>query len=160
MRHVLFPPDNRTIHSATFSSVAKPDQASRHIHSSKTWLTDPNNAATQNPTLPDPAVTALKLPQFWQSDFELWFLSVEPLFRQHRVVSQTAKYDLVIGALPAGAIAIVRDILRSPPADNSYDHLKTELAYAAQPSQNNVGCSSCSPWRNWVTAKPRISYVA
>lgn len=89
--------------------------------------TTPNSDATPNPTVPDPVVATLKIPEFWQADSELWFLSVEPLFRRHRVTSQSARYDYVIGALPPAVIAIVRDILRSPPPDNPYDTLKAEL---------------------------------
>ncbi|XP_037572201.1 uncharacterized protein LOC119454308 [Dermacentor silvarum] len=89
--------------------------------------TTPNSDVTPNPTVPEPVIAALKLPEFWQSDSELWFLSVDPLFRRHRVTSQTARYDYVIGAFPPAVIAIVRDILRSPPSDTPYDTLKTEL---------------------------------
>ncbi|XP_037555559.1 uncharacterized protein LOC119432468 [Dermacentor silvarum] len=69
--------------------------------------TTPNSEVTPNPTVPEPVVATLKLPEFWQSDSELWFLSVEPLFRRHRVTSQTARYDYVIGALPPAVIAIL-----------------------------------------------------
>ncbi|XP_037567903.1 uncharacterized protein LOC119448753 [Dermacentor silvarum] len=89
--------------------------------------TTPNSDVTPNPMVPEPVVATLKLPEFWQSDSELWFLSVEPLFRRHRLTSQTARYGYVIGALPPAVIAIVRDILRSPPPDTLYDTLKTEL---------------------------------
>nr|XP_037275532.1 uncharacterized protein LOC119168230 [Rhipicephalus microplus] len=80
-----------------------------------------------NSTVPDPDVATLRLPEFWQVDSELWFLSVEPLFRRHRVTSQTARYDYVIGALPSAVVIIVRDILSSPPPDNPCDTLKKEL---------------------------------
>ncbi|XP_037579476.1 uncharacterized protein LOC119462201 [Dermacentor silvarum] len=74
-------------------------------------------------TTPNSDVT----PNHTQSDSELWFLSVEPLFRRHRVTSQIARYYYVIVALATAVIAIVRDILRSPPPDTPYDTLKTEL---------------------------------
>nr|XP_037278206.1 uncharacterized protein LOC119171532 [Rhipicephalus microplus] len=83
--------------------------------------------AKPNPTVPDPVVATLRLPEFWQADSELWFLNVEPLFRRHHVRSQIARYDYVIGALPLAFIAIVRDILRFPPPDNTDDTLKEEL---------------------------------
>ncbi|XP_075739532.1 uncharacterized protein LOC142784996 [Rhipicephalus microplus] len=89
--------------------------------------TTPNSEATFNPTLPDPVVADLRLPEFWQVDSELWFLSVKPLFRRHQVTSQTVRYDYVISALPPAVIAIVRDILCSSPPDNPYDTLKEEL---------------------------------
>ncbi|XP_049528972.1 uncharacterized protein LOC125947743 [Dermacentor silvarum] len=64
----------------------------------------PNSDVTPNPTVPEPVVATLKLT-----------LVSEP------------RYDYVIGALPPAVIAIVRDILRSPPPDTPYDTLKTEL---------------------------------
>ncbi|XP_075744138.1 uncharacterized protein LOC142802939 [Rhipicephalus microplus] len=46
--------------------------------------TTPNSDATPSPTVPDAVVATLRLAEFWQVDSELWFISVEPLFRRHR----------------------------------------------------------------------------
>ncbi|XP_075732920.1 uncharacterized protein LOC142775405 [Rhipicephalus microplus] len=89
--------------------------------------TTPNSDATPNPKGPDPVVANFILPKFWQASSKLWFISVKPLFRRHRVTSQTARYDYIIGALPPVVIAIVRDIVRAPPHDNPYDSLKDEV---------------------------------
>ncbi|XP_075741430.1 uncharacterized protein LOC142790639 [Rhipicephalus microplus] len=90
--------------------------------------TIPNSDAMPNPTVPDPVVATLRLPEFWQADSQLWFLSVSRVtFPTTQVASQTARYDYVISALPPAVIAIVTDILRSRPPDNTYDTLKEEL---------------------------------
>ncbi|XP_075744292.1 uncharacterized protein LOC142803066 [Rhipicephalus microplus] len=94
-----------------------------------------NSDTTPNPKVPDHVVATLRLLEFWQADSELWFLSVEPLFRRHRIASQTVRYDYAIGALPPAVIAIVRDILHSPPPDNRYDTLKDELIHRTTESE-------------------------
>ncbi|KAH7973091.1 hypothetical protein HPB52_021166 [Rhipicephalus sanguineus] len=75
----------------------------------QTMDTTSNSDAMPNPTVPDPAVATLKLPDFWVSDSELWFLSVDPLFRRHRATSQAAKYAHVICSLTPAVIAIVAE---------------------------------------------------
>ncbi|XP_070389310.1 uncharacterized protein [Dermacentor albipictus] len=70
---------------------------------------------------------ALKLPDFWPSDCELWFVHIGAQFRSHRVTSQGAKYDNVVSALNPTTAAFGRDILLAPPADDLYNTLKREL---------------------------------
>lgn len=72
--------------------------------------------ASINATAANTVVANIKLPEIWQAGPEL-----------HFVTSQTAKLDRVIGALPPPVITIVRDIRCSPPPQNPYDVLKTEL---------------------------------
>ncbi|CAN7974848.1 unnamed protein product [Ixodes persulcatus] len=79
------------------------------------------------PNLPEIAAATLKLPDFWMTDSELWFLHIEATFRRKRITSQSTMFDYVVAALPQAATALVRDILRTPPADLSYDRLKTKL---------------------------------
>ncbi|CAN7996439.1 unnamed protein product [Ixodes pacificus] len=79
------------------------------------------------PNLPEVAAATLKLPDFWMTDSELWFLHIEATFRRKRITSQSTMFDYVVAALPQAATALVRDILRTPSADLSYDRLKTEL---------------------------------
>ncbi|KAH8021083.1 hypothetical protein HPB51_012367 [Rhipicephalus microplus] len=60
--------------------------------------TTANSDATPNLTVPDPVVATPRLPEFRQADSELWSLSVEPLFRRHRMSSREfyrAHFDLV-----------------------------------------------------------------
>lgn len=72
-------------------------------------------------------IAAVKLPDFWTTDAELWFITIESIFRKNRITTQISKYDYVVAALPQSTASIVRDVLRAPPADNPYDKLKTEL---------------------------------
>nr|XP_037280134.1 LOW QUALITY PROTEIN: tigger transposable element-derived protein 6-like [Rhipicephalus microplus] len=101
--------------------------------------TTPNSDATPNPTAPDLVVATLRLPEFWQADSKLWFLSIEPLFRRHQVTSQTARYNYVIGALPPAVNTIIKDILRSPPPDNPYDTLNDErICWTTESEQHRL----------------------
>ncbi|XP_070387785.1 uncharacterized protein [Dermacentor albipictus] len=79
---------------------------------------------------------ALKLPDFWTSDCELWFVHIEALFRRHRVTSQATKYDNVVSALNRTPAALVRDYLQAPPPDDQYDTLKRELLRRTSDSES------------------------
>ncbi|KAH7940666.1 hypothetical protein HPB49_003531 [Dermacentor silvarum] len=74
-------------------------QRRRNLWSRQTTDITPRDDASTSATATDPVVVNIKLPKFWQTDSELWVLSIEPLFRQHRVTSPAAMYDHVIGAL-------------------------------------------------------------
>ncbi|XP_075726145.1 uncharacterized protein LOC142767788 [Rhipicephalus microplus] len=80
-----------------------------------------------NLKVPDRVVATLRLLEFWQADSEHCFLSVEPLFLRYQLKLEAVRYDHVVGALPPAVIAIVRDIMRAPPPDNSYDTRKEKL---------------------------------
>lgn len=95
----------------------------------------PHSDTTPNPTILDPVFATLRLLGFCRADSEFRFLSVEPLFRRHRVTSQTVGYDYVINALPPATIVIVRDILRSLPPDNPYYTLTNELIFWTSESE-------------------------
>lgn len=68
-----------------------------------------------------------KLPEFWSSDSELWFSTIESSFRKNKITFQQSKFDHVVSSLPQTVAAVVRDFLRAPPQDMPYDILKTEL---------------------------------
>lgn len=74
-----------------------------------------------------PSIATVKLPEFWTTDSELWFITIESIFRKNRITTQLSKYDYVVAALPQSIASIVRDVLRAPPADNPYEKLKMEL---------------------------------
>ncbi|XP_075740759.1 uncharacterized protein LOC142787025 [Rhipicephalus microplus] len=97
--------------------------------------TTANSDASLNRAVSEPFVANLRFSEFSQADSELRFPSVEPVFQRHRVTSQTARNDYVIGALPPAVIAIVRDILRALPPDNPYDTLKDELIHPTTESK-------------------------
>lgn len=73
------------------------------------------------------AAINFKLPEFWTSDSELWFLTIESSFRKNKITSQQSKFDHVVSSLPQPTAAVVRDILRAPPLEAPHDTLKSEL---------------------------------
>lgn len=85
-------------------------------------------STSASPAFPDVAAAlTFKLPEFWTSDAELWFLTIDSLFRKNRITSQLSKFDHVVAALPQHTAAVIRDILRAPPEDEPYNILKREL---------------------------------
>nr|KAH7985353.1 hypothetical protein HPB52_025698 [Rhipicephalus sanguineus] len=90
-----------------------------------------------SPQLRDPEVFALKLPEFLSSDSKVWFITVESLFRRHRLTSQLTMSDHVVGALPPHPGAVVRDALLAPPADHPYDHPADTLIRSTTDSEQH-----------------------
>ena len=60
--------------------------------------------------------SSLKLPTFWITRPELWFIQVESAFRNRHppVTSDIVKFDCVIGALPSDVMEKVEHVLVSP----------------------------------------------
>lgn len=85
---------------------------------------------TPKPTFPVEALaTTCKLPQFWRTNPELWFLQVEAVLNTHRIKGDESKYNLVVAVLDPDTIANVADILQRPPADGKYDALKAAILH-------------------------------
>ena len=43
--------------------------------------------------------TLVKLPQFWQSNPEVWFAQIESLFATRNITTQKSKFDYIVQAL-------------------------------------------------------------
>lgn len=69
----------------------------------------------------------LRLPPFWPDDPEVWFAQIEALFANAGVVSESVKFNYVVGNLDQQYITEVKDILLRPPAAFRYEKLKQEL---------------------------------
>ncbi|CAB0041816.1 unnamed protein product [Trichogramma brassicae] len=69
-----------------------------------------------------PAVNAVgncRLPAFWRSDPDLWFLQVEAQFNIHQVTSDSTRFNMILTVLDPETISEVSDIIRAPPAQDS-----------------------------------------
>ena len=78
---------------------------------------------------------AVKLPEFWIDDPEIWFLRAEAQFRSKSIIVDQTKFDYVITALDNRAAAEVKAVLLNPPEQGKYNALKTALLNAFGKSQ-------------------------
>ncbi|CAB0032547.1 unnamed protein product [Trichogramma brassicae] len=77
-----------------------------------------------------PAVNAVgncRLPAFWRSDSDLWFLQVEAQFNIHQVTSDSTRFNMILTVLDPETISEVSDIIRAPPAQDKYTTLKDAI---------------------------------
>jgi len=68
----------------------------------------------------------VKLPQFWTTNSDAWFLPVEACFRQARVTDQQTTFDHVVMQLPNMILSHFKDLIRNP-GKTPYDTLKARL---------------------------------
>ncbi|XP_025158061.1 uncharacterized protein LOC112589349 [Harpegnathos saltator] len=73
------------------------------------------------------AVQSCRLPPFWKSNPELWFLQVEAVFQALRVRNDETKYSLAVSLLDPKSLQELSDIIRLPPPDRKYELLKATI---------------------------------
>ena len=80
--------------------------------------------------------TAVKLPQFWQGNPEVWFKQIESQFstRVPAITTQQTKFDYVIQALDNSSADKVQSIILNPP-EEPYNKIKSALIAAFGKSQ-------------------------
>ncbi|XP_066585543.1 uncharacterized protein [Prorops nasuta] len=83
----------------------------------------------------DVLATELKLPTFWKADPDLWFIQIETQFHVRKITVDRTKYDYVLTALNPDTIKQVSDIIRNPPLENRYEHLKENIIKRLTDSQ-------------------------
>ena len=88
--------------------------------------------AARQPAAPAPAQVnnvAIKLPDFWVADPDVWFYQAEAAFRNGRIVTSRTKYDHVVMRLPEAVSIAMRSLLLSVNADTAdpYELLRTKL---------------------------------
>ena len=75
---------------------------------------------------------AVRLPPFWPG---LWFATAEAQFDLASVTSERTKFNYVISQLEYRHAAEVEDLIISPPANEPYTTLKTELVGIPGPTR-------------------------
>lgn len=78
---------------------------------------------------------SLKIPPFWSTRPELWFVQVETQFRVKGITSSNTKYDYLVSSLNNETMELVADILLNPPSQNKYESLKTQLLNRSKDSE-------------------------
>ena len=105
---------------------------------------------------------AVKLPSFWSSDPDLWFLQVEAVFdnRTPRITQDSTKYNHVLAALPQEVARSVRQVIRLPATTpDRYDQLKAalDLTYGKTPAKKNDELIEFAASREVITdIKPSV----
>lgn len=79
---------------------------------------------------------SVKLPQFWTSCPEAWFVHSEMQFATKGIIRDNTKYEYTITALPQEVIITVLDVIQSPPSGNKYENLKGILIERHTISEN------------------------
>lgn len=69
-------------------------------------------------------IETLKLPPFWNSRPDLWFIQVESQFRIRGITTNATKYDHLVSCLPTDIIELVSDFISNAPRGESYERLK------------------------------------
>ena len=87
--------------------------------------------------------TAVKLPNFWANDPELWFFQVEAVFenRTPKVTVDSTKFNYVMAALPQDILNACRGIIQLPPnTPDRYQQFKKALtdSYSKTESQRHA----------------------
>jgi hypothetical protein len=72
---------------------------------------------------------AVRLPEFWVSDPNMWFARAEAVFRRAGVISSIVCYDYVLMKLPEDVLHSVRDLVQSVSDESrdAYEQLKHRL---------------------------------
>ena len=82
------------------------------------------------------ATVSVKLPPFWPTDTELWFVQAEAQFRNRGITAEKTKFDYVVSMLDVRTARRVMDIIKTPPTASPYTALKTRLSKAFELSDS------------------------
>ena len=81
-----------------------------------------------------PASRLVKLPEFWSSSPDVWFVRAEGEFSLKSVVSEQMRHSYLVGALTEEHALMVQDALLSPDLVSPYSCLKEVLLETFRPS--------------------------
>jgi hypothetical protein len=80
---------------------------------------------------------AVKLPDFWTKELELWFMQAETTFRRANITCSLTKYDYVLQRRPMDVLVSVKELarrVRTGEVDNLYERLEAKLTASYQRS--------------------------
>lgn len=75
----------------------------------------------------NPTNVSIKLPPFWTSCPDTWFIQTELQFSLKGITDDTTKYQLVVISLSEDVLLKIVDIIHNPPITGKYDHIKKIL---------------------------------
>ena len=72
---------------------------------------------------------AIKLPDFWSDDPDLWFIHAKSAFRNAQITQSRTKFDRVVQELQKNIMVLVRGLILSSSSTSStpYEDLKAKL---------------------------------
>ena len=73
------------------------------------------------------SAVSVKIPQFWTSRPEVWFVQTEAQFSTKHITAESTKYNHVIAALDKSVAEEISAFTCSPPATNKYSAVKEIL---------------------------------
>ena len=76
----------------------------------------------------------VKLLPFWPNNIETWLIQSESQFRLKGVTVSQTKFDHVVQSMSQTDAVKVLDLIRAPPQDNPYSHLKNCLLQMYDPT--------------------------
>jgi len=102
-----------------FMSRVKTEMAQRNMEDEITARVNAAVAAALEQRQPPAAVNvvAVKLPEFWTEDPDVWFYQAECAFNRARITASHTKYEHVVMKLPAAVSISVRSLLLSVTPD-------------------------------------------
>ena len=79
---------------------------------------------------------SVKIPPFWLSDAQVWFIQVEAQFAFTGITAQHAKYHHIVASSSPEITTNIRNLLLHTPEDRPYDVFKEKLIeYAVELEQ-------------------------
>ena len=79
---------------------------------------------------------SISLPQFWESDVDLWFAAIEQQFQLRNVFDERERFSYVLAALDFNVIRKIQYVVRNP-GPNPYLFLKQALVKSYAISEND-----------------------
>ena len=79
----------------------------------------------------------IKLPKFWMSCPETWFVQIESIFTLKGINDDKIKYLHVITSLPEDVITNISDVVQDPPTVDKFKFIKSKLIQRYSLSDDN-----------------------